>query len=87
MDSESRSQQSPKTPQPVTVQVVQTIPTGYSLPLGVIEEKELKDAAKLAEKILKDPVQMCRLEDLVWRLFQQDLYYQQERDRGYGRRV
>ncbi|MEB3292709.1 MAG: hypothetical protein VKJ24_06085 [Synechococcales bacterium] len=87
MESEPRSQQSSQTSQSVTVQVPQTIATGYHLPFGLMEEKQLKEMGQFVEKLVQNPVQIYRLEQLVWQLLQQDLYYQRERDRGYGRQI
>jgi hypothetical protein len=65
-----------------TLVASQTVPIGTAL----IDEKSIKDLGQLAEELLKDPVKVQLLSDRVFQLLKQDMIYQLERDRGYGRR-
>jgi pheromone shutdown protein TraB len=65
-----------------TLVASQTVPIGTAL----IDEKSVKDLGQLAEELLKDPVKVKLLSDRVFQLLKQDMGYQLERDRGYGRR-
>jgi hypothetical protein len=76
-----------KSEQHLTIAVAQGIPLGHGLPLGISEEKELKDLGPTIEAVLADPLKLMALGDRVYDLYRQDMLYQVERSRGYGRRI
>lgn len=64
-------------------------PAGYAAPASVqSSEKEDDQVAlmQLAAKILQDPLAVRKLSDQVFKLLQEDVYLQRERNRGYGMR-
>jgi hypothetical protein len=74
-----------KPEQHLTIAVAQGMPLGHSLPLGISEEKEFKDLGPTVEAVLADPLKLMALGDRVYELYRQDMFYQLERSRGYGR--
>jgi hypothetical protein len=75
-----------KPQQPLTIAVAQGIPLGHGLPLGMLEDKEWKELGPTVEAVLADPLKLMALSDRVYELYRQDMFYQLERSRGYGRR-
>jgi hypothetical protein len=75
-----------KPQQPLTIAVAQGIPLGHGLPLGMLEDKEWKELGPTVEAVLADPLKLMALGDRVYELYRQDMFYQLERSRGYGRR-
>jgi hypothetical protein len=74
-----------KPEQHLTIAVAQGMPLGHSLPLGISEEKEFKDLGPTVEAVLADPLKLMALSDRVYELYRQDMFYQLERSRSYGR--
>jgi hypothetical protein len=64
--------------------ICQTIPVGYGLPAGILDEKELQNLGQLAHEILQDPIKMQRLSESIFRYLHQDLVDQGEYDRLGG---
>ncbi len=74
-----------KPEQHLTIAIAQVIPLGHSLPLGILEEKAFKDLGPTVEAVLADPLKLMALGDRVYEIYRQDMFYQLERSRGYGR--
>jgi hypothetical protein len=75
-----------KPQQPLTIAVAQGIPLGHGLPLGMLEDKEWKELGPTVEAVLADLLKLMALSDRIYELYRQDMFYQLERSRGYGRR-
>jgi hypothetical protein len=64
--------------------ICQTIPVGYGLPAGILDEKELQNLGQLANEVLQDPIKMQRLSESILRYLRQDLADQGECSRLGG---
>ena len=65
--------------------------SSYNTPVDLqVENKHSEDInaiAKLAKKILEDPLLQIKLTQRVYKLMQEDLTYYTERGRSYGGRI
>lgn len=63
-------------------------PSGLAVPLSVhnsLSDSDQNAIAQLAADLLEDPWAIEQLSQRVFELLQTELYYAQERSRGYGR--
>jgi hypothetical protein len=74
-----------KPEQHLTIAIAQGIPLGHGLPLGMMEDKAWEELGPTVEAVLADPLKLMALSDRVYELYRQDMFYQLERSRGYGR--
>ena len=59
--------------------------SAFGVDFEALSPADLKGLGRLAEEILDDPLALQQLSDRVYRLMQDDLHRQQERQRGCGR--